>query len=596
MSDPLLDVQGLSVSFGCGDRRQKAVRNLSYTLGHGETLAIVGESGSGKSVSSMALLGLLPPRSACIESGRALFEGNDLLSLDSRQQRALRGDRMAMIFQEPMTSLTPVLRIGLQLTEPLIEHKGMSRSRAEARAREMLEKVGLEPAAKRMRQFPHELSGGMRQRVMIAMAMAADPAVLIADEPTTALDVTVQAQILQLMDRLKKQFGTSLILITHDMGVVAEMADRVVVMKEGEKVEDGDVKTIFAQPTQAYTRSLLASVPRLGAHAGEAGPRRASGAVAISPTKPAEARDGEDLPPLVRARGVSKTFRDRVWLFGKGKVAAQAMSDIDFDLPAGETLALVGESGSGKSTTGRAILRLIEVDTGRIQVDGTDLRGLSQSALRRRRRIMQMIFQDPFASLNPRMSAGRLVAEPMVIHDLARGRDLTDRVAELFRRVGLQEDYINRYPHEFSGGQRQRLCIARALGAGPKLMVADEPTSALDVSVQAQVLDLMLELQESLGLAYLFISHDMAVVEQIAHRVGVMRQGRIVEIGPRQLVLGDPRHPYTQALLAAVPVPDPTRPRGALPSVDLEALPTGPLIEVQPGHLVASDNRSVTSA
>ncbi|MEQ8968339.1 MAG: ABC transporter ATP-binding protein [Azospirillaceae bacterium] len=575
MAEPVLAVENLTIAFGKGSARHVAVRDLSYRLHRGETLAIVGESGSGKSVSSLALLGLLPPRAATIESGRAMFECRDLLAMSEAEQRGLRGDRITMIFQEPMTSLTPVLRVGLQLIEPLVEHKGMSRRVAEARAMEMLDLVGLDRPERRMRQFPHELSGGMRQRVMIAMAMAADPAILIADEPTTALDVTVQAQILDLMRALKTDFDTSLILITHDMGVVAEMADRVVVMRAGEKLEEGPVEDLFARPTTPYTRRLLDAVPRLGALAGTSGPR----SVVAEPAPVGEV--------LVRAEGLSKVFRDRAWFFGKGRASAHAMDDVGFHLAAGETLALVGESGSGKSTTGRAILRLIEVDSGRIEVAGDDIRGLSSRALRRERRKMQMIFQDPFAALNPRMSAGRLVAEPMVIHDIAAGSELDDRVEALFRRVGLESDHIRRYPHEFSGGQRQRLCIARALGVGPRLMVADEPTSALDVSVQAQVLELMLELQQTLGLAYLFISHDMAVVEEVAHRVAVMRKGRIVEIGPRADVLGDPRHPYTRTLLAAVPMPDPTRKRGALPTLDLETVPMGPLADVAPGHAVA---------
>jgi ABC-type glutathione transport system ATPase component len=577
MSDPepLLSVSDLTVAFGKGSSRNVAVENLSYDLMKGETLAIVGESGSGKSVSSMALLGLLPPHSAKIETGSAMFQGRDLLSLAEKDQRAIRGNRITMIFQEPMTSLTPVLRIGLQLTEALIEHKGMSRNAASERAMEMLRLVGFDRVEQRMKQFPHELSGGMRQRVMIAMAMAADPAILIADEPTTALDVTVQAQILQLMRDLKSEFDTSIILITHDMGVVAEMADRVVVMNKGRKVEEGNVTDIFERPKDAYTRRLLSSVPRLGSYAETSAPRE----VVSEPVEIGKV--------LLRAEGLDKTFMERSWLFSGAKAGTVAMKDVSFELRSGETLAVVGESGSGKSTTGRAILRLLEVDEGRIEIGGRDIRKLGKNGLRRARRKMQMIFQDPFASLNPRISAGRLVAEPMIIHGIAEGRELDDRVENLFRRVGLESEHIGRFPHEFSGGQRQRLCIARALGVGPDLIVADEPTSALDVSVQAQVLELMLELQQSLGLAYLFISHDMAVVEEMAHQVAVMRKGQIVEIGSRQAVLNDPRHAYTKALLAAVPVPDPTRERGALPVVDLAALPMGALAEVAPGHRVA---------
>ncbi len=580
MSEPLLTVQKLSVAFGHGRRKNQAVDNLSYTLGKGETLAIVGESGSGKSVSSLALLGLLPRRSAEVEQGRAHYDGRDLLALPEESLRKLRGDRLTMIFQEPMTSLNPVLTIGRQLTEGLVEHLGVSQDEANRRAMAMIDRVGLGQPRQRLRQYPHELSGGMRQRVMIAMAMATEPDILIADEPTTALDVTVQAQILDLMRELKGEFGTSIILITHDMGVVAEMADRVVVMHQGRKVEEGPVETIFATPREAYTQRLLAAVPRLGGYAGTTTPRRV-----VPDPVPVDHRTS-----VVDAKGLTKRFGGTGWLssFGIGDQGVTAMDDVGFTLSAGETLAIVGESGSGKSTTGRAILRLIEVDQGEIVIDGRDVRKLGPAGLRQARRQMQMIFQDPFASLNPRISVGDIVAEPMIIHGLARGQELKDRIEALFHRVGLTSDQIRRYPHEFSGGQRQRVCIARALGVGPKLIVADEPTSALDVSVQAQVLELLLELQQSLGLAYLFISHDMAVVEEMAHRVAVMQQGRIVEMGPRPAVLGDPRHIYTRTLLAAVPIPDPTRKRGALPRLDTASMPRGPLNEAAPGHLVAA--------
>ncbi len=576
MSKSLLEVRDLDVVFGAGRHRQHAVEGLSYTLGKGETLAIVGESGSGKSVSSLALLGLLP-RAARIERGTAHFDGEDLLALPEEPLRRLRGDRLTMIFQEPMTSLNPVLTIGRQLTEGLVEHRGMSEAAAEARAGEMIELVGLGDPARRLAQYPHELSGGMRQRVMIAMAMASEPDILIADEPTTALDVTVQAQILDLMRDLKARFKTSIILITHDMGVVAEMADRVVVMHRGRKVEEGSVGEIFARPRQAYTRDLLAAVPRLGAYAGTAAPRT----VVDSPA------EVDRRAPVLRARGLRKRFGGRSW-FGRGDAGVLALDDVALELHPGETLALVGESGSGKSTAGRAVLRLLDVDAGEIEVDGIAIRELGRAGLRRARRQMQMIFQDPFASLNPRLTVGALVAEPMLIHGIARGRELADRIEGLFHRVGLESDHIRRYPHEFSGGQRQRVAIARALGVGPKVIVADEPTSALDVSVQAQVLELLLELQQSLGLAYLFISHDMAVVEEMSHRVAVMQQGRIVETGPRPVVLNDPRHVYTRALLAAVPIADPTRRRGVLPRLDTAAMPRGPLTEIAPGHLVAA--------
>jgi peptide/nickel transport system ATP-binding protein len=535
MSGVLLAVEGLSVAFGHGARRQLAVDRLSYALHAGETLAIVGESGSGKSVSVLALLGLLPRQGVSIEGGRALYRGMDLLRLDPHARRRIRGNRIAMIFQEPMTSLTPVLRVGVQMTEALIEHRGLRRAAAVRTAEAMLALVELDDPPRRMRQFPHELSGGMRQRVMIAMCMALEPDILVADEPTTALDVTVQAQILTLMCQLQRRFGTAIALITHDMGVVAEMADRVVVMHRGRKVEEGGVRQVFAAPAETYTRALLAAVPRLGTHVSST-PRR----VVANPRPIGEV--------VLRVEGLCKTYRGRSALFGARRKDTVAMDAVSFEIRAGETLALVGESGSGKSTTGRALLRLIEVDQGRIEVAGEDLRSLSAACLRRARRGLQMVFQDPFASLNPRMSVGRLIGEPMRIHGLARGRAIDHAVAELLERVGLEAGHAGRYPHEFSGGQRQRICIARALAVNPALIVADEPTSALDVSVQAQVLELMLELQQTLGLAYLFISHDMAVVELMAHRVAVMCAGRIVELGDRPQVLGTPRHPYTPRL------------------------------------------------
>ncbi len=570
MSGPLLKVRDLSVAFG----PVQAVDGLSYHLHAGETLAIVGESGSGKSVSSMALLGLLPQRSARITQGEAIFEGQNLLRMSEREQRRIRGNRIAMIFQEPMTSLTPVLRIGQQLTEALTEHRGLSQRAARDKALEMLRLVDLSDPPRRMLQFPHELSGGMRQRVMIAMAMALEPDILIADEPTTALDVTVQAEILDLMRDVQARFGTAILLITHDMGVVAEMADRVVVMHRGKKVEEGPVKTIFNNPRADYTASLLAAVPRLGARSAEDGPRP----IIAQPAQPGEV--------VLHAEGMCKQFAGRGSLFGRSS-GTVAMKDVGFSVRAGETLALVGESGSGKSTSGRAVLRLLEIDSGRIALEGEDMRALSSRSLRKARRAMQMVFQDPFAALNPRISIGRLIAEPMLIHGIAQGSELDDRVAALLRRVGLEPDHMKRFAHEFSGGQRQRICIARALSVGPKLIVADEPTSALDVSVQAQVLELMLELQQTMGLAYLFISHDMAVVEEMAHRVAVMRQGRIVEMGPRRNVLDAPRHPYTGALLAAVPKPDPAALRQKLPRLNLKEIPMGSLVEVAPNHWVA---------
>ena len=419
---------------------------------------------------------------------------------------------------------------------------------AEARARAMLDAVHMSEPARRMGQYPHELSGGMRQRVMIGMALSCQPKVLIADEPTTALDVTVQAQILTLMRELKREFGTSIILITHDMGVVAEMADRVALLQGGRLVEDGSVFDIFERPQHDYTRTLLAAVPRLGSFAGTDGPPRVTAA-----PKPAS-------PPgaVLFVKDLSVTYRPPAGLFGRLKPVPPAVSGVGFELRSGETLGLVGESGSGKSTTGKAVLGLLPF-SGDVVIDGTAISGLSPRAMKPVRRVAQMIFQDPYASLDPRMSISTAIAEPLDIHKIGTRSERRDRVAALLKRVHLSPDVASRYPHEFSGGQRQRICIARALALEPKIIVADESVSALDVSVRGHVLDLLLELQEGMGLAYLFISHDMAVIERMSHHVAVMRNGAIVEHGTRRAVFENPAHPYTQSLLAAVPSPVPTR-------------------------------------
>jgi peptide/nickel transport system ATP-binding protein len=460
--------------------------------------------------------------------------------------RSVRGGDVAMIFQEPMTSLNPVISIGTQLVEAIREHQG--RENAEAVALQMLDAVHITEPARRMKQYPHELSGGMRQRVMIAMALSCRPKVLIADEPTTALDVTVQAQILKLMRELKREFETSIILITHDMGVVAEMADRVVIMQNGRIVEQGSALDIFKRPSHAYTQQLLAAVPRLGAHAGTEGPPK------VTPQVRQDAR--LDRSPILNVRNLNVSYGSKAGRLFKGKPPVNAVNDVSFDILPGETLGLVGESGSGKSTTGKAALGLIPF-TGSVMIDGRDIGGLSQREMQPVRRSAQMIFQDPYASLDPRMDVGRAVAEPLVIHGNANKSERQDRVAELLRRVGLTPDAASRYPHEFSGGQRQRIVIARALALEPKLIVADESVAALDVSVRARVLDLLLELQETMGLAYLFISHDMAVVERMSHKVAVMRGGSIVETGTRRQIFENSQDDYTRALMAAVPIPDP---------------------------------------
>ncbi|MEE7465115.1 MULTISPECIES: ABC transporter ATP-binding protein [Methylobacterium] len=597
--DPILSVSDLTVSFRSDGRWREVVHGVSFDVGPRETVALVGESGSGKSVSALSILRLLP-RDASRIGGRVRFEGRELLAAPEAEMRRVRGDSIAMIFQEPMTSLNPVLTIGFQIAEALIRHRGLSRSAAEAEALRLLDKVRIPAARSRLHEYPHRFSGGMRQRVMIAMALACRPKLLIADEPTTALDVTIQAQILDLIKSLQDEEGMSVLFITHDMGVVAEIADRTVVMYRGRAVEAGPTARIFSEPTEPYTRALLAAVPRLGTMAGRARPMRfpvvdrATGLAAPTPETPDTVRAAER--PVLEVRDLTTRFDIRSGLLGRVTGRVHAVERVSFSLAAGETLALVGESGCGKSTTGRSILRLVEPLSGSVLLDGEDITGFDPKTLRARRQRMQMIFQDPFASLDPRQSVGAAVAEPLLINRLAAPREARRRAEDLLARVGLPPETAARFPHEFSGGQRQRICIARALALNPRLIVADEAVSALDVSVKAQVVNLMLDLQAELGLAYLFISHDMAVVERVSHRVAVMYLGEIVEIGPRAAIFGDPRHPYTKKLLAAVPVPDPARrgERHALPDDEIRSpirtpdyVPPERLYrEVAPGHVV----------
>ena len=555
---PVLSVENLCVDARTPTGLRRVVEGVAFDLAPGETLAIAGESGSGKSVTSLAVMRLLPKRSLKVTAGAVRLGGRDLLALADREMRRVRGGEVAMVFQEPMTSLNPVMTVGAQLTEAIRTHQGTAGAAAEAAARAMLDAVHIADAPRRLGQYPHELSGGMRQRVMIAMALSCRPKVLIADEPTTALDVTVQAQILRLMRELKREFGAALILITHDMGVVAEMADRVAVMRDGRIVEIGTALEVFERPQSDYTRALLAAVPRLGALTGTDGPARVTSILPL-PSTTAERRAAG---PVLFVRDLSVTYGGRGGLLGRRAAPPPTVAGVSFEIRPGETLGLVGESGSGKSTTGKAVLGLVPF-SGEVVLDGTPIAGLSPREMRPVRRRAQMIFQDPYASLDPRMTVGAAIAEPLVIHGLGGRSERTDRVADLLARVGLPPDAAGRYPHEFSGGQRQRICIARALAVGPKLIVADESVAALDVSVRARVLDLMLELQETAGLAYLFISHDMAVIERMCHHVAVMRGGRIVEAGSRRAVFEAPQDPYTRDLLAAVPIADPRRARVA---------------------------------
>ena len=559
LDHPLATIENLRVEFQTKDGPVVGVEDVSFEIRPGETVCIVGESGSGKSVSSLSLMRLIEYGGGDIAGGRLLFKrGNgdeiDLAKTDQSLMRTIRGNEIGMIFQEPMTALNPVFTVGRQLTEGLRMHKGLNKAEAEARALDLLKQVRIPEPERRLAQYPHELSGGMRQRVVIAMALACEPRLLIADEPTTALDVTIQAEILALMDRLKRETGTAVMFITHDMAVVAQMADRVVVMFRGKKVEEGAVEDIFERPQHNYTKALLAAVPKLGEMRGKAYPE---------PMKLLGKSD-QNLDPikgsdevLLEVKHLTTRFPVKGGFFRRTVANVHAVEDISFTINKGRTLSLVGESGCGKSTAGRSLLRLVEPQSGEVHLDGKDIMALGSNDLRAARLDMQMIFQDPFASLNPQMNLMSQVAEPLQNYGVAKGQELQDRIAALFDRVELPRSFLRRFPHELSGGQRQRVAIARALALNPKLIVADEAVSALDVSVQAQVLNLMMELQAELELSYLFISHDMAVVERVSHDVGVMYLGRIVELGPRAAVFENPQHPYTQALMKAVPIADP---------------------------------------
>jgi peptide/nickel transport system ATP-binding protein len=588
---PVLSVENLTTSFKTADGWRAVIRNINVEVNAGETVAIVGESGSGKSVTALSTMRLLPAGRARCE-GRILLEGRDLLQASEAEMRSVRGGTIGMIFQEPMTSLNPVFTIGNQVAEALVLHRDLSWAAAEAEALRLMERVRIPAAKSRLNEYPHKFSGGMRQRVMIAMALACRPKLLIADEPTTALDVTVQAEILHLLRELQREENMGVLFITHDMGVVAEVADRTVVMFRGDMIETGYTPDIFAAPKAIYTKALLASIPRLGTMGDAAAPRR------FPDVDPAtgDAIDGRVTSPV--PDGVQPILKvDKLAVrFALPQGQIHAVEGVSFDLKPGETLALVGESGCGKSTTGRAIMRLVDPTAGSITVDGQDVAKATSGALRAMRRTSQMIFQDPFASLNPRITIGSAIAEPMLAHGLLGRREAKERVAELLQQVGLSAAMADRHPHEFSGGQRQRISIARAIALQPKLIVADEAVSALDVSVKAQVSNLLLDLQEKHRLAYLFISHDMAVVERMSHRVAVMFLGEIVEIGPRKAIFDNPQHPYTRRLISAVPIPDPGR-RGQLnPPLNEEIKsplrpydyvpPTRSYREVAPGHFV----------
>ena len=582
MSETLLAVEGLSVEFGPRGQPYRAVKSLDFTIGRGETVALVGESGSGKSVTALSILRLIERAGGRIAAGVARFMPRDgcevdLFKLEESALRRVRGNEISMVFQEPMTSLNPVMTVGDQLAEVYLLHQDISRAQAWKQAEAMLAAVKMSEPERRMTQYPGDLSGGMRQRVMIAMALACRPQLLIADEPTTALDVTVQAEIIDLIRDLQREVGMAVLFITHDMGVVAEIADRVVVMRHGDKIEENETAALFGAPSQSYTRDLLASVPKLG----DGSPGEA-------------ALQGR--PVVLEVAGLAKRFPVKAGAFGKVVANVHAVEGVSFALRAGETLALVGESGSGKSTTGRLLMKLVQPTEGAIRLAGQDVTHMKPDQMREMRRHIQMIFQDPYASLNPRLHAWDLVSEPLKVHGELSREQRRERAAQLLERVNLPREFLDRYAHQFSGGQRQRLCIARALSVNPKVIVADEPVSALDVSVQARVIELMKELQAEMDLSYLFISHDMAVVEKVSHRVAVMYLGQIVEIGPTQEVLHRPRHPYTQRLLSAVPIPDPARrhQRAASTARDIPSPirkvgdnpQVGELVQVAAGHYV----------
>jgi glutathione transport system ATP-binding protein len=599
----LLRVEDLSVRFAS----TTIIEDLSFAVHAGRTTAIVGESGSGKSLTSLSIMRLADMIGAHYPQGRVVFDSAqgeiDLIASDQNSMRHIRGNEIAMIFQEPMTSLNPVFTIGDQLCEVLMLHEGISKVQALTEAKRLLNLVRLPDAEALIARHPHQLSGGMRQRVMIAMALACRPKLLIADEPTTALDVTVQAQILSIIKDLQAELSMAVIFITHDMGVVAEMADDVVVMWQGRKVETGPVAEIFASPQHPYTQALLSAVPRLGAMKGQNLPRREPLVLLESdqPKSVGESRVQDTAnytaDPILQVRDLLVHFDVKKNFWGRATHRCYAVNHVSFEIYPGETLALVGESGSGKSTIGRTIQQLQNPVSGQISFEGKPLAAMGRAERQRLRRDVQYIFQDPFASLDPRQKVGFSIAEPILTHGLLdNDREIRRRVGALLERVGLSPAMAGRYPHEFSGGQRQRICIARALASKPRLIIADEALSALDVSVQAQVVNLFMDLQYDEGLSYLFISHDMAVVERISHRVAVLYTGQIMEIGSRAQVFEQTAHPYTRRLLSAVPVADPTK-RVARPLIEGEVLsptrPVGqeplpiPLREIAPGHFVA---------
>ena len=559
---PLASFENLRVEFDTKDGKIVAVEDVSFEIKPKQTVCLVGESGSGKSVSSLSMMRLVEFGGGKLSGGKLFFTSSEgrkinLSNSSQREMRDIRGNEIGMIFQEPMTALNPVFTIERQLTEGLIVHKKISKRKARMEALELLRLVRIPEPERRMQQYPHELSGGMRQRVVIAMALACRPRLLIADEPTTALDVTIQAEILALINMLKQETGTAVMFITHDMAVVAQMADRVVVMHPGKKVEEGTVHEIFNNPQHEYTKSLLAAVPKLGEMASKKYPEpmRLVGEKKTKALKPIVGTN----EPLLKVNNLVTRYPVKGGMLRRTVARVHAVEDVSFTIMKGKTLSLVGESGCGKSTVGRSLIRLVDPTSGDVNLDGQNILSLNPKDMREARSNIQMVFQDPFSSLNPQRPLFDQVAEPLRNYGTVKREVLQEKIGDLFDRVKLPRSFMQRYPHELSGGQRQRIAIARALALNPKLIIADEAVSALDVSVQAQVLNLMMELQVDLGLSFLFISHDMAVVERVSHDVGVMYLGRLVEIGPRQAIFRNPQHPYTQDLLKAVPIADPDK-------------------------------------
>ncbi len=558
----LVSIRNLSVEFHTDDGVVNAVKKISFDIPKGKTVGLVGESGSGKSVTSLALMRLVASPPGKISSGEMLFEGKDLLKLSESEMRKVRGKKISMIFQEPMTSLNPVFTVGDQIAETLILHEKLSKKDAFEKAMSLMNQVGIPNPAQRIKSYPHELSGGQRQRIMIAMAIACNPQLLICDEPTTALDVTIQKQILELLAQLQEKYKMSMLFITHDLGVIADIADEVAVMYRGNIVEWGPVENIFVKPQHPYTKGLLACRPSLKSKSArlptvsdfmsEDGKEKVFDIRALGEKKVRAVTDKN--PVILELNNVKKHFPIRGGVFGGVKNWVKAVDGVSLKVHKGRTLGLVGESGCGKSTLGRTILRLIEPTAGEIKYDKINIPDLGGNDLRKMRRRMQIIFQDPYASLNPRMTVGNALMEPMVIHDLYQTKEQRmDRAAQLMDKVGLDRKYLNRYPHEFSGGQRQRICIARALAVEPEFIICDESVSALDVSIQAQILNLLLDLQKEMNLTYIFISHDLAVIKFIADEVAVMYNGHVVEKADAVSIYENPQHDYTKKLLNAIP-------------------------------------------